>query len=184
MNIYIHYYMYFIFNSRPAINNLILIITPELSTADDKIWWQALLMTYAILLQIPSSANESLIISMLRNSSVRFCWWNVDYQPVIQTCPNRLLLTCSFDLYIDMARLSTIECTYLMRALCLKYFHDILPYSTTPCRDGLKANGAWLQKIGNSGTSALPPLALGTAWIHSITYIERRYEEDIPMAYL
>ena len=68
-----------------------------------------------------------------------------------------------------------------MRARCLKYIHYILPYSTPPCRDGYKANGASLQKVGNSGTSVVPTLAHGNS---KNTYVERRYEEDIPMAYL
>ena len=44
MNIYIHYYIYFIYNSRPALNNFSMIITAELSAEHDKIWWQALLL--------------------------------------------------------------------------------------------------------------------------------------------
>ena len=105
------------------------------------------------------------------------CWLSACYTNVSE----RLLLTvCSFDLFIDMSTMSTIECTYLMRARCLKYIIYILPYSTPPCRDGSKANGAWLQKIWNSGKSAVQTLAHGNSKNPSI---ERRYEEDIPKAY-
>ena len=86
-----------------------LFITAELNAADEKICWQALLLTYVSLLQIPS-ANASLIISVLRNMSVRFCWcylsayWNVtrrlaDYQPVTKRISTFLLMLFIISIY-------------------------------------------------------------------------------------
>ena len=85
MNIYVHSCIYFTCNTRPAINNFRIVYFRGTNTADDNIWWQALLLAYVSLWQNLSGASlldiyqpigtrldVLVIIRLLRNVSVSF----------------------------------------------------------------------------------------------------------------
>ena len=78
--------------------------------------------------------------------------------------------------------MSAIECTYLIRARCLKIYLLYFTVLNTTLLRWIKGQSSLAIENRNSGTSVVPTLAHGNS---KNTYdIELWYEEDIPMAYL
>ena len=140
--------------------------------------WQALLLTYVSMLQIPSTNASLLDISQPIETWRRLA----DYQPVtkrvgtfllmkywLSAChtnvSERLLLTTrSFDLFIDMSIMSTIKCPYLMRARCLKYIHYILPIQHHPVEIIMEPG---YRKSGTQTRVLSQHSLMGTACMHT-----------------
>ena len=86
MNVYIHYYIYFIYNTRPAINNFMIVyyrgqkysrrqnlVTGSTADVCQPVGDHVSKRIDAVYLSGYGNGTVSLIISLLRNVSVRFC---------------------------------------------------------------------------------------------------------------